>query len=338
MTTRFENLIARRTDRSIRLAKSLSEAYGSLPQSESVRYVILSMQPIEPEYTKNTYYHGDRVCNQLQNRLSTACEYKYQGSVTNDTHIKARSDIDILLLISKFYMLERPQVPPIPYYGDPIQDILGLRVNAITSLEAAFPEAEVDSSGRKSITINGGSLRRKIDVVPSNWFNTNKYAETKNEIFRAVQILDTQNLSLISNTPFLHNELIQIKDTNTMGGLRKAARLLKSLKYDIELIDLSSYDLVSLAFNIPDNELNVGRGMELAILNTCLDFCRYLLENYKIMESLKVPDGHRKIFENGHATIEGLKKLTSALQGLANDVLTENKRSFGRLTEARVDY
>lgn len=338
MASRLEKLSARRTDPYITQAKLLNEAYRSLSQSESVRYVVGAMQPIDPEYTRNTYAQGERVCNQLRNRLDTTCEYEYQGSVTNDTHIRARSDIDVLLLINKFYTLEKPQEPLNPYKGDPIQDLLDLRANAIVSLDAAFPEATVDSSGSKSIAIEGGSLQRKIDVVPSNWYNTNKYTETGQKMHRGVQILDAKNRTQLINTPFLHNAWIEHRDSNTNGGLRKAARLLKSLKYDTESIDLSSYDLVSLAFNIPENELNVPRGMELATLNSCHSFCVELQHNRQKMTSLDVPDGHRKIFAEGHATLNGLNQLTAALSALVNDVLTENQRSFKRLSEARVDY
>lgn len=335
---RLERLSARRTDPAITGAKLLNEAYRSISQSDSVRYVIGAMQPIDPEYTKNTYAEGERVCNQLQKRLSNKCDYEYQGSVTNDTHIKARSDIDILVLTKKYETLEDPQVPSNPYKGNPIQDLLDLRTESISSLESAFPEATVDSSGAKSVSIEGGSLRRKIDVVPSNWFNTNKYAETNQQMYRGVQILNADNKTRLKNTPFLHNAWIAHRDGNTNGGLRKAARLMKSLKYDTESIDLSSYDIVSIAFNIPEADLNLPRNMELAILDSCHNFCMELQSNSSKREALEVPDGHRKIFTDGHATLNGLNQLAAALGDLVNDVLRENARSFRKLAEARIDY
>lgn len=337
-TNRLERLSSRRIDPTITEAKLLNEVYNKLNQSESVRYVIGAMQPIDPEYTKNTYVQGERVCNQLQKRLETKCEYEYQGSVTNDTHIKAHSDIDVLLLIKKFYTLENPQKPQYPYNGDPIQDLLDLRAEATISLKKAFPEASVDTSGAKSLAINGGSLTRKVDVVPSNWFNTNKYAETGNKVHRGVEILDSKQKIRLKNTPFLHNALIDLKDKTTNGNLRKSARLLKSLKYDSESIDLSSYDIVSIAFNIPENELNLPHNMELAILDVCLNFCVELQQDHIKRGILEVPDGHRKIFTEGHATLTGLNQLTMVLSELKNDVLLENKRSFSRLAEARVEY
>lgn len=338
MASRLEKLNLRRTDPLVANAQLMNEAYRKIAQSESVKYVVGAMQPIDPEYTKSTYAQARRVINQLGERLTVNCEYEYQGSVTNDTHIKAHSDIDVLAIIGKFYCLEAPQQPTNPYKGDPIQDLLDLREEASASLKKAFPEATVDASGSKSISVQGGSLRRKIDVVPSNWLNTNKYVETNQKIWRAVEVLDSNNRCKLKNTPFLHNAWISHKDSNTNGGLRKAARLLKSLKYDSEAIDLSSYDLVSIAFNIPGQELAVDRGMELSILNTCHTYCLNLLRDAEMRRSLSVPDGHRKIFAEGHATDAGLQQLCNELGALVNDVLTENRRSFSKLAEARVSY
>lgn len=338
MASRLERLSARRVDPDVQQAKLINEAYRSLSQSESVRYVIGSMQPIDPDYTKNTYVQGERVINQLKSRLQSKCEYEYQGSVTNDTHIKARSDIDVLVITEKFYTLEAPQQPPSPYKGDPLQDLLDLRIDAISSLEDAFPEANVDSSGAKSISIEGGSLRRKIDVVPSNWFNTNKYKETGLKIYRGVQILDARKKVRLRNTPFLHNARIEQKDKDAYGGLRKAARLMKSLKYDSDSIDLSSYDIVSLAYSMDAGDLSIPQGLELSLLSFCLSFCKTLQVDDALRSGLSVPDGHRKIFADGHATLKGLNQLTEELQRLADDVLRENARSFRKLAEARVEY
>ena len=338
MTTRLERAIARRTDDLVANAQLLNEGYRNLAQSDAVRYVIGAMQPIDGAYTKNTYDQGDRVCNQLQRRLATSCEYEYQGSVTNDTHVKARSDIDVLLLIRRFHTLEPPQVPPYPYHGDVVQDLVDLREDAIACLESAFPEASVDSGGSKSITVEGGSLRRKVDVVPSNWFNTNQYAATGNKVFRGVQILDATARQCLKNTPFLHNDRIEQMDQRTGGGLRKAARLMKSLKYDSETVDLSSYDIVSIAYNMPDWRLAAPRSEELRILDVCFEYCFRLVGEEAVRMAIDVPDGHRKVFASGHATVDGLTQLALELAKLKQDVLQENQRSFAKLSEARIEY
>jgi len=336
--SRLEKLNIRRIDDGVSEAKLQNEAYRSIAHSDSVKYVIGAMQPIDPEYTANTYRQAERVRSQLESRLTDECEYKYQGSVTNDTHIKAKSDIDLLVIIGKFFTLENPQVPDMPYKGDPLKDLLSLRKETEEALESAFPQADVDKSGGKSVSIEGGSLTRKVDVVPSNWYNTNQYAKTGNDILRGVQILDKNGPGRLANTPFLHNAWIDHKDHNTNGGMRKACRLMKSLKYDSESIDLSSYDIVSIAFNMSDSSLMHPKGYELLILGSCLDYCNRLQANSALRETIEVPDGHRKVFCEGHATLAGLNQLTNELEQLASDVLNENQRSFRKLAEARVEY
>ena len=68
--TRLERAVARRTDDLVHKAHVVDEGYRHVAQSESVRYVISVMQPIDAAYTKNTYDQGDRVCNQLRVRVS----------------------------------------------------------------------------------------------------------------------------------------------------------------------------------------------------------------------------------------------------------------------------
>ena len=338
--SRLEKLYSRRTDDSIILTEPLYESYKSIAQSESVKYVIGAMQPIDPVYTENTYKQAQRVSKQLQKRLDEEdCDYKCQGSVTNDTHIKAKSDIDLLVITGKYTTLENPQVPKYPYKGNPTDDLLSLRTDAEVCLEIAFPEADIDISGNKSIALEGGSLTRKIDVVPADWFNTNKYVETGIEAYRGVSILDKSVPRRIQNMPFLHNALISSKDDETQGGLRKACRLMKSLKYDSEHIELSSYDIVSMAYNMPVEYLNFPKGSELNILSKCIEYCHYLVTNQYYRESIDVPDGSRKVFHDGHATLTGLKSLQFELERLANDVVKENHRSFKNLKEARtIEY
>ena len=53
--SRLDNLNSRRIDPLVESAKLLNESYRGIAQSDSVKYVIGSMQPIDPEYTKNRF-------------------------------------------------------------------------------------------------------------------------------------------------------------------------------------------------------------------------------------------------------------------------------------------
>lgn len=336
---RLDRLAARRIDPLIKSAKQLNEIYRDVQQSEAVRYAVGAMQPIDPEYTKNTFAQGDRVKNQLERRLTQPTDFRYQGSTANDTHIRARSDIDLLVILQNWHWLEPPQQAESPYTGDSKQDMCGLRDESCDSLQAAFPEVDVDSSGSKSIALEGGSLTRKIDVVPATWWNTNDYANTGNETFRGVKVFDVTTQRFISNLPFLHNSRIEEKDRRTNGGMRKAARLMKSLKYDSEDVAMSSYDIASIAYNMPDEVLAYRPPFELRIVESCRNYCRDLRQNVVLRAKIAVPNNSRLVFSTTEGTdLTQLDQLIHELETLSQDILRENARSFIKLAEARVEH
>ncbi|MBP7510081.1 MAG: hypothetical protein KA807_19875 [Prolixibacteraceae bacterium] len=223
-TSRLSNLKGRRQDVEILkkafdldYTKRLNESYEYLSETDAIKYAVGAMLPVDNIYTQNTITEGNRVKNQLEKGLPSKhrVEFRYQGSVTNNTHIKAHSDIDLLTLHGAFYRLEHPLKPTSVYQGDPLQDLINLRSDCYVVLSEAFPAVDIDNKGAKCISLSGGSLRRKIDVVPSCWLNTPKYAETGIDYYRAVEILDLHDKKLIKNTPFLHNKLLEIRDAST---------------------------------------------------------------------------------------------------------------------------
>lgn len=339
-TSRLDRLRARRVEAYEKRA-SLNEVYDSdklRSEGTAVKYALGAMQPIDADYTQNTYREGDRVKNQLE-KAGLACEFEYQGSVTSDTHIRARSDIDLLTLTCRFVTVDAPGPVSNPYRGNTIADLLALRRDSISVLRDKFPEATVDASGSKSVSIEGGSLRRKIDVVSSNWRNTQRYDQTRQLRDRGVDVLDARAQSTLRNLPFLHNDRIHNKDQTTAGGLRKAIRLLKSLRYDSERgVDLSSYDIAAIAFRMSDSELTVYRGTELLLVERCKQHLDTLAGNPPYRESLYVPNDTRRIFCAGGATLAGLNQLRREVDQLLHEIQNDLSRSFRKLAAARIDY
>jgi hypothetical protein len=105
--------------------------------------------------------------------------FDHQGSVTNDTHIKLHSDIDLRVITDKYVDLQPPLTPTVPYPGKPLTDLLAIRTTAIDSLGRAFPAAEVDDTKSRCVSISGGSLSRKVDVVACHWLHTQDYERTR---------------------------------------------------------------------------------------------------------------------------------------------------------------
>lgn len=323
-------------------ASPIYEIYNKIGEEGSaVRYTVASMARLDPRYTEITYEQGNRVKNQLNQAFlssSISCDYEYQGSVTNDTHIKSHSDIDLLCITRRFETLESPQVPTRPYTGNPVQDLTEIRETGAEALRSAFPAADVDDSGSKSVSIEGGSLSRKIDVVPANWHNTNQWTASQAKRFRSIEVLDLKSGTRLKNSPFMHNYLIKVRDENVSGGLRKVVRLMKSLRYDRGTIKLSSYDLTAIGYHMPVHQLTTFPGGEIPLLCRLKEYLDFLGVNKEYCLSLDVPDGSRKIFTTGHATFDGLVDLQNEVDDLVEAVRHNLQRSFEKLAEARLAY
>lgn len=282
-TNRVGKLRSRRTDPLIKTAE-MREVYDRISEDESVKYAIGAMQPIDKEYTNNTYEEGDRVKAQLDKSLNTqgaaVVEFEYQGSVTNNTHIKAHSDIDLLALHAHFYTIQPPGKPTILYQGDVLTDLKNLRTSCTQVLKSAYPTVSVNDAPGKAISLDGGSLRRKIDVVISNWWDTVEYQTSGLAFQRGVHVFDSKANIRVENRPFLHNAKIDEKDRLLDGNVRKVARLLKSLKYDADTkVDMSSYDITSIAYRIPDDLMRPAQGAELLLVENARGFLRLLLDD-----------------------------------------------------------
>lgn len=338
---RLERLEQRRLDSSIIVKASMvNEVYKHMKETESVRYTIGMMQPIDPEYTKNTFVQGDRVKSQLKQRLTQECDFEYQGSTTTDTHIKARSDIDLLMIYKGWTWLEPPQVPPNPYHGVPADDIRKLRDDAGAALRAAFPQASHNHEGSRAIRVSGASLSREVDVVPASWYDTNEYRRTGDPLYRAIKIFDTSKGEFKPNTPFLNKRRIEERDQQTRGGFRKAVRLMKTLRYDSDgRADISSYNICGIAFNISPINLTVERPRELAILEACHEYCQRLLSDTIERDRILVPDGHRCVFggEDGATRLQ-LNALAKEIAELRAEILRDSARTISRLMDANVHY
>ena len=93
-TQRLEKLKNRRLDEQLQKAV-LSKSFSDIRIGESVKYALESMSPIDPSYTRNTYLASENIRNNLTKGLNSKgliVEYRHQGSVETDTHIKLHSD------------------------------------------------------------------------------------------------------------------------------------------------------------------------------------------------------------------------------------------------------
>ena len=326
----MENAISRGQDIRTR------EAYEALSESDSIKYTIGAMAPVDEKATQVSISEGNRVADSLIKSLKVRDIYtvsRLQGSVALNIHIKGYSDVDMLIIKESVVLVESPRIIPNNYTDSEdkrtMENIVKeIRIESEDILPRNFPQAEVNIAGNKSIGMDKGSLQRKIDIVPAGWFDTIAYQQSKNEDDRGIKIYHKGNHELIENLPFKHIQLISDKDDRYNGNLRSAIRLMKNMIADMPdykksvAKKLSSYDLASIAYHM-NADLYLPYEMRLGLVEKIRAHLQNLLTNSFLRVSVDVPDGSRKIFDSAEKTraLEVLTgEFTALAQSLAKDI------------------
>lgn len=330
IASKYERLLGRRAPQLDRTLLQFSESFETEPGIAS-KYLVGAMQAVARKYTDKLIEQGDRIEGQLKSRLALEyprLNFRRQGSVSNDTHIRYHSDVDVLVIIDKFETLESGLTPSLPYVGDPNEELKKLRKRCATELDTAFRVASIDDSGSSCVTISGGSLVCSVDAVPANWFNTIAWTKGKNESDRGIQVYNRYTNSRSKNYPFRFNQRIDNFDAGKFGIPRRFIRLLKSIKADHEElysdveIDFSSFDICSLVYRMP---IQPGANLllePLTALSSLIDWMKSVLNQESLRRSLMTVDDSRLIFDTSAKT-QGLTILLQDLRGLFTQARTE---------------
>lgn len=310
-------------------AAAIRESQWSRSNLKSVRYALLAMEALDPSYTEKSYEEGGRVINQLRSALEgkeISVSFEYQGSVPLNIHIKHQSDIDILVLTNRV-LTYNPNGSRAEYYTatnlSAKEDVQLIREHSESILASAFPAATIDSDGGKSIGVSGGSLARKIDIVPAYWHDDIEYQRTMDKTFRTVCIVHKKTGDIIKNMPFLHIARINEKERVSSSGAKKIIRLLKSLRGDSEpAIDLSSYDIASLVWHFDSDSMVVSPEKDLTLVAIARDNLEYFVNNPQSAAALDSPDGTRKIL-NEPKKFSALNRLYAEVNELAENIVEE---------------
>lgn len=311
ITSRLNNLSLRRSDRhfvSDRAFESVEKSLFSentdflnLNEHEKwKKYVLDSMAEVPKRSTDISFEEGEKVKNHLLENLgkyNLSAEIKFQGSVINNTHIKGNSDIDLLVITDKYITLEKPQIPKNPYDGEPLDDLDELRSVYVKILRNIYSCAKVDDSGAKSIKLSGGSLRRDIDVVPSNWFYSNLYKQNPQcDYYKGVQVFDKKKRTRNENYPFYNMELLRRKDKDSSYLYKSLVRLAKNIRCDSEykkVQNISSYDIQAIFYHMRNECFHNLTGID--IIPVATEYLNQLIKNPEVYNILDVPDGTRRI-------------------------------------------
>jgi hypothetical protein len=328
---------------------SLKESWQKRATNQSyTRYALGSMQEVGPDYTRISIETAERVGAQLKTGLASigiAADFRLQGSVPLNVHIRGVSDVDLLTVDTDFMTYSTTGALSLSghYTGHPspktsVEVLTTLRLESEKILKGKYPAATIDSSGGKAINISGGSLARPVDVVPSHWHDGHGYQISRQEHDRTVTILNKKVPTTIDNLPFLHIKLIQERCNPTFGGLRKAIRLCKNVKADaIEdgtTINFPSFDIAATMYHADSEALKMGYFYELRILGETQRFLDLLYRDEAYAKTLRVPDNSRIIFDK-QEKYEGMKKLSIEIDDLMKEVARE-QAPFLHTTEGHV--
>jgi len=311
------------------------EMYETLKESDSIKYTIGAMASVDEKSTQISISEGNRVADSLIKSLgvrSIYTESRLQGSVALDIHIKGHSDVDMLIIKKRIVKVEYPKLVPENYstssdYRSMVEIVQEIRLESEDILPRNFQKANVDISGNKSIAMSGGSLQRKVDIVPACWYDTHEYQRTQDESDRGIEIYHKGNHKLILNLPFTHITLISNRDNRYNGNLRSVIRLMKNMIADMPdykkrvAKKLSSYDLASIAYHM-ESRLYMSYEMRLGLVEKTREYLNYLLISPYTRSLLKVPDESREIFDNDEK-VRALEVLESEFTALAEAIFKD---------------
>ncbi|MGK0271056.1 MAG: hypothetical protein ACI88H_001709 [Cocleimonas sp.] len=307
------------------------ENYEELTESSSIRYAIGAMAAVDSRSTQISIEEGERVANTLISMLSTVgitAVKEMQGSVALDVHIKGHSDVDMLILEDDTVLIQTPKLDGSSCAASdqrPMVEIIkDLRLKSEDKLISRYYQANVDCLGNKSIALSGGSLKRKVDIVPSCWFHTHEYQRSGQKYDKAVRIYNKGTHSLEGNQPFLHIKKVNDRDQVYLGNLKKVIRLMKNQVADMPdykkrvVKKLSSYDLMAIGYDM-NEQLNCPYYMSLTLVERLRSHLSLLVASKALRDLLIVPDGSRNVF-NTEDKIEALQILYSEVSDLAEAI------------------
>lgn len=337
-----QEIFSRQNPDKIAISKSLREELQSIEYSDVLLFIRTSMNEVDSSYTEKSKEAGKRVKEHLKDHLENV-EYRYQGSVMTDTHIKGYSDIDLLTICDKFYsydsktiktVLERADLNRLldesqqiklnrerdlpSYKGDAIEDLRTLRLESERKLTQVY--SRYDITHPKAIKIENLDLHREVDIVTANWYDDIASILNDKGVFRGIQIFNKrENKKGPADFPFLSIKRINTRSSETNGRLKKMIRFLKNVKAQCDVdIDLSSFDINAICYDLSTLRYSNASFQDLVpILCNHLDsICR----NSSKANDLKSVDGRENIFNDKPIKIKHLKLLLNEIETINNDL------------------
>ena len=308
---------------------------------DTQKYVRMAMMSVDDDYTQRTKQAGEAAKEHLKRELQDVT-FRYQGSVMTDTHIKGASDIDLLVLCTKFNHTDIDRVRCelnnssnhtydelsymrsydnrfSPYSGNCNNDLHQLRLNIERIMTSHYAKCEITNP--KAVKITNQNLHRNVDVVTSCWYDSYYYVlNGEDETYRAISIYNKDTHSDNGpDYPFLSISRINNKSSATNGRLKRMIRFLKNVKSDSDKsIDLTSFEINAICYSIPTSDYHNLEYTELVYL---LWSKMYHLLRDGTADQLKSVVGDEYVFRGKTDKIEALKLLENEVWNIYQDLI-----------------
>lgn len=321
-STYIENLKGRRYDEVIR-ESILSDSFHSTDYSEPVKYVLESMQEIDPSYSYKFFSAfrrtQDLITQQLK-KLDILVDVRYLGPHNSETHIELYGGLELLVILKS-------------YDRKPSLCIEELVQCIIQILDKANAYDVVDYSDKHRIYIQTRKPTASVTIIPAVWINSSLYQNTHLEINRGICeynfIKKTRRIYL----PFLNSARLNSRNRKSGGSLKHLIRFLSSVVRDAELsIDLVHEEIVGVLYNMRLKELAVPSDSYLSLLPNVSQQLQYLINNDEYREKLLSPSRTEYVFGKRPKS-EALMQLKTELDEIIADLTEvlkgENKTLMG---------
>lgn len=316
----LDNVKRRRYDEAIK-DYVLSASFYDEHLPKPVRYVLESMEKIDPSYAHNVYTNTKKIHETVEEELASKgikTAVRHQGVLKTETHIELYGEVDMLYILD-----ETASHKDVFVLGQIIRENM-LKQNL----------QRTDYGDGVHIRLITQKPVCKINLIPCSWINNSQFVKTRNELYHAIAIYNFKEKTKKKYLPFLNMARISSKDNATRGNYKRLIRLMRSLCADA-FISLSVYDLVGLFYSLADDRLLTKDHQHLQFLPNITTHLKLLLGGNKSkLAQLVSPSEKELVFGKHTEKLEAVEKLYDSLQAVMNSL----KEFVGESLDTPIKY
>lgn len=324
----LENLMGRRYDEALR-ESIVSDAFEESDYPEAMKYALEAMEEIDPSYSYKTFHITKRIQDKLDKvfeEIGLKVDFRYQGPIQTETHIVLYGGVELICLARSGD--KKPWIK----INQVAREVMG-----VLSGDPSF--REIDYSSRLRIKLSTTKPKCEIKILPAVWMDNNEYLDTKREIDRGICEYNMLKKTRRRYLPFLNIARINAMDNRCKGGLKRMVRLLLTLQRDAsEEIDLNWYEISSMVYAIPEDQLQFNSKYCLALLGVILAQLNRVVTDKSYRENLLSPSEKELVFGTRYYLTEEVEKLKNELELLIRDLNEELRQDGDKSIYSEVRY